>query len=74
MSDFKKTCITFSILKLQKCDTYQHGVEFRNKPIGNDVSWPPPFFPFATFDDMSTDEMKVVFTEAVLTGLVRQTM
>ena len=44
MSDFKKISITFSILKLQKSDAYQNGVEFRHKPNGNDVKWPPPLF------------------------------
>ena len=32
MSDFKKICVTFSILNLQKCDGYQNGAEFRHKP------------------------------------------
>ena len=26
MSDFKKICVTFSILKLQNCDAYQNGL------------------------------------------------
>ena len=43
-SDFKKMCVTFSILKLQKCDAYQNGVEFRHKPKGYDAMWPPPLF------------------------------
>ena len=42
MSDFNNIPVTFSILKLQKCDAYQNGVEFRHKPNGNDVKWPPP--------------------------------
>ena len=44
MSDFKTIHVTFSILKLQKCDAYQNGVEFRHKTNGNDVKWPPPLF------------------------------
>ena len=36
MSDFKKICVTFSIFKLEKCDTYQ-----------NDVKGPPFTFPTA---------------------------
>ena len=44
MFDFKKICVTFSILKLQKCDIYQNGVEFRHKPNDDDVKWPPPLF------------------------------
>ena len=44
MSDFKKMCVTFSILKLQKCDAYQNGVEYFHKPKSNDVNWPPPLF------------------------------
>ena len=44
MSHFKKLCITFSILKLQKSDAYQNGVEFRHKPNGYDAMWPPPLF------------------------------
>ena len=43
-SHFKKLCVNFSILKLQKGDAYQNGVEFRHKPNGNDVKWPPPLF------------------------------
>ena len=42
MFDFKKIRITFSILKLQKCDAYRNGVEFRHKPNGSDVKWLPP--------------------------------
>ena len=41
MSDFKKIRITFSILKLQKSDAYQNGVEFRHKP--NDYDAMSPF-------------------------------
>ena len=44
MTDFKKIHVTFSILKLQKCDAYQNGVEFRHKPNGIDAKWPPPLF------------------------------
>ena len=44
MSDFKKIHITFSILKLQKIDAYLNGVEFRHKPDGNDVKWPPHLY------------------------------
>ena len=29
--------ITFSILKLQKCDAYENGLEFRHRPNGNDA-------------------------------------
>ena len=43
-SDFKKMCVTFSILKLRKCDAHQNGIEFRHKRNGNDVKWPPPLF------------------------------
>ena len=43
-SDFKKMCVTFSILNLQKCDTFKNGIVFRHKPNGNDVKWPPPLF------------------------------
>ena len=31
-------------MKLQKCDTYQNGVEFRHNHNGNDVKWPPSSF------------------------------
>ena len=44
MSHFKKLCITFSILKLQKSDAYQNGVEFRHKSNVYDAMWPPPLF------------------------------
>ena len=47
MSNFKKICVTFSVLKLQKGDAYQNGEEFCHKSNGNDVKWPPPFFPSA---------------------------
>ena len=43
MSHFKKLCVTFSILKLQKSDAYENGVEFRHKPDGYDAMCPPPF-------------------------------
>ena len=46
MSDFKKICITFSILKLQKFDACQNGVEFCHKPISDDVRSPLPQFYF----------------------------
>ena len=46
MSDFKKICLTFPILKLQKCDAYQNGVEFCHKPNGNNVKWPLLYFAF----------------------------
>ena len=44
MSNFKKLCVTFSILKLQKSDAYQNGVEFRHKANGNDVKGHPLLF------------------------------
>ena len=44
MLDFKKVDVTVSILKLQKYDKYQNGVEFRHKPNDDDVKWPPPLF------------------------------
>ena len=58
MSDFKKMCITFSILKLQKCDAYQNGVEFRHKPKGDVVKWPPHslFLPLPNDADYSDDD------------------
>ena len=44
MSDFKKICVTFSILKLKKYDAYQNWVEFCHKAKGNDVKWPHHLF------------------------------
>ena len=44
MSDFKNTRVTFSILKVQKCDAYQNGVEFCHEANDNDVKWPPLLF------------------------------
>ena len=44
MSDFKNIPVTFSILKLQKCDAYKNEAEYRHKPNGNDVKWPLPLF------------------------------
>ena len=42
MSDFKKIWVTFSILKLQKCEAYQNGVEFSHKPNGNEFPFRLP--------------------------------
>ena len=44
MSDFKKMCVTSSILNLQKCDAYQNGVEFRHKPYSDDAKCPSPLY------------------------------
>ena len=44
MSDFMKICVTFSISKLQKCNTCQNGVEFCHKPISDDVQSPLLYF------------------------------
>ena len=42
MFDFKKICVTFAILKLQKGDAYQNGVEFRHTPTRDVIKRPPP--------------------------------
>ena len=44
MSDFRKVRVTFLILKLEKCDAYQNGVELCHKLNVIYVKWPSPLF------------------------------